>query len=216
MTRASAPLALSPARRAAAVRHLRSNDAALARVIGAVGPCRLELREDGVYRALFRAVLYQQLAGNAAAAIEGRVRALFAGRIPAPARFLTAADEELRAAGLSRQKTEYLRDLARHFADGRLSERRLRHLPDEDVIAETTRVKGIGEWTSHMLLIFGLGRPDVLPVGDYGVRKAAQILYGMGDLPNRHELTDLAEPWRPHRTVASWYLWRSLGGQVLL
>ena len=146
----------------------------------------------------------------------GAIRALFGGRIPAPARFLTAADEELRAAGLSRQKTEYLRDLARHFADGRLSEKRLRRLPDEDVIAEATRVKGIGEWTAHMLLIFGLGRPDVLPVGDYGVRKAAQRLYGMGDLPNRQELTDLAEPWRPHRTVASWYLWRSLGGQVLL
>jgi len=201
--------------RAAAVRHLRRADARLARVIQQVGACRLEIRDGNVYRSLFRAVLYQQLAGNAAAAIERRVKALFDGRVPPPARFLTASDRSLRAAGLSRQKRSYLRDLAEHFASGKISARRLPHLSDDEVIKAVTAVKGIGEWTAHMLLLFGLGRPDVLPVGDYGVRKAAQLLFDLADLPNRDTLEELAQPWRPYRSVASWYLWRSLDTKVL-
>lgn len=207
---------LTPARRAAAVRHLRAADERLARVIVSVGPCRLTVRESDIYRSLFRAVLYQQLAGNAAAAIEARVRALFGGQVPAPERFLSIPVGSLRAAGLSRQKSAYLFDLAKHFADGRLSARHLRGLPDDELITAVTAVKGIGEWTAHMLLLFGLGRPDVLPVGDYGVRKAAQQLYGLRALPDRRTLTDLGEPWRPYRSVASWYLWRSLDTEVLL
>jgi len=199
-----------PAHRAVAVRHLRRADARLAGVISAVGRCRLEVRDPNVYRSLFRAVLYQQLAGNAAAAIERRVKALFGGRVPSPPRFLSASDADLRAAGLSRQKLAYLRDLADHFATGRISTRRFHRMPDEEIIAAVTAVKGIGEWTAHMLLLFGLGRPDVLPVGDFGVRKAAQQLYGLRDLPQRDDLLRIAEPWRPYRSVASWYLWRSL------
>ncbi len=198
----------------AAVRHLRRADARLAGVIDAVGPCRLGVRDGSVYRSLFRAVLYQQLAGNAAATIERRVKALFGGRVPAPARFLAMSESSLRAAGLSRQKTGYLRDLAAKFADGILVARRLPHLPDDEVIAAVTQVKGIGEWTAHMLLLFGLGRPDVLPVGDYGVRKAAQLLYALDELPPPAVLTELAEPWRPYRSFASWYLWRSLDVKV--
>jgi len=205
-------MTLTAAHRAAGVRHLRRADARLARVIEQVGPCRLEVRDGNVYRSLFRAVLYQQLAGNAAAAIERRVKALFNGRVPPPARFLTASDRSLRAAGLSRQKTAYLRDLAEHFASGRISARRLPHLSDDEVIGAVTAVKGIGEWTAHM---FGLGRPDVLPVGDYGVRKAAQLLFDLDDLPKRDTLEELAQPWRPYRSVASWYLWRSLDIKVL-
>lgn len=203
-------------RRAAAVRHLKSIDPRLAEVIASVGPCRLEPRNGNVFHALFRAVLYQQLAGNAAAAIERRTLALFGGRLPSPDRFLAVSDDELRAAGLSRQKMAYLRDLAEHFASGRLSTRHLCSLPDDQVIAAVTEIKGVGEWTAHMLLLFGFGRPDVLPVGDYGVRKAAQKLYGLAALPRPAELTELAEPWRPYRSIASWYLWRSLDVQVLL
>lgn len=184
-------------------------------MIAAVGPCRLEIRDGNVYRSLFRAVLYQQLAGNAAAAIERRVKALFGGRVPAPERFLAASAASLRSAGLSRQKLGYLRDLAAHTASGALATPRINRLSDDDVVREVTAVKGIGEWTAHMLLLFGLGRPDVLPVGDYGVRKAAQVLYGLADLPKPPELTQIAEPWRPYRSVASWYLWRSLDTQVL-
>jgi DNA-3-methyladenine glycosylase II len=215
MSDVSAQLPLTPARRAAGVRHLRRADVRLGRIIAAVGPCRLEVHDDNIFRSLFRAVLYQQLAGNAAAAIERRVKALFGGRVPAPARFLTASHTSLRAAGLSRQKTAYLRDLADHFARGKISPQRLRHLPDEDVIAAVTAVKGIGEWTAHMLLLGGLGRPDVLPVGDYGIRKAAQLLYALDDLPRRDALEAIAEPWRPYRSIASWYLWRSLDTKVV-
>ncbi|MBI4514213.1 MAG: DNA-3-methyladenine glycosylase 2 family protein [Deltaproteobacteria bacterium] len=207
---------LTPARKAAAVRHLRRADAKLARVIAAVGTCQLTVRDGNAYRSLFRAVLYQQLAGNAAAAIERRVQALFGGRVPAPAQLLAASDEALRAAGLSRQKTVYLRDLAARFDSGALSVRRLAALPDAEVVAAVTTVKGIGEWTAHMLLLFGLGRPDVLPVGDYGVRKAAQQLYQLDDLPRPHTLEQIAAPWRPYRSVASWYLWRMLDTEVLL
>jgi len=216
MTRRPAIISLTPARRTAGVRHLRRADQRLAAVIARVGPCRLQVRDGDIYRSLFRAVLYQQLAGTAAAAIEQRVAALFGGRIAPPEAFLAASGTALRAAGLSRQKTAYLCDLAEHFASGRLSDRRLRRLPDDDVIAAVTAVKGIGEWTAHMLLLFGLGRPDVLPAGDYGVRKAALQLYDLRELPARAELTALADPWRPYRSVASWYLWRSLETEVML
>lgn len=197
-------------RLAAGVRHLRSADRRMAGLIAAVGPCRLAPGDGDVYRSLFRAVIAQQLAGGAAAAIEGRVRELFRGRIPAPGRFLAVSDEALRAAGLSGRKIGYLRELADRVARGGLNVRRLRSSSDEEIVAAVTSLRGIGEWTAHMLLLFGLGRPDVLPVGDYGVRKAVQRVYGLAELPDRAGLTALAEPWRPYRSVASWYLWRSL------
>ncbi len=191
------------------VEHLRAADARLATLIDRVGPCTLRPRGQ-IYRSLFRAVLYQQLAGSAAGAIERRVCALFGGRIPQPAEFLAAAPPLLLGAGLSRQKLSYLRDLAAAFATGTLRAQRLARLHDEEIIAAVTMVRGIGEWTAHMLLLFSLGRPDVLPVGDYGVRKGVQRLYRLRRLPERRALERIAAPWRPYRSIAAWYIWRSI------
>lgn len=198
---------LSPPLIDAGVAHLRGADARLGAAIARVGACTLRPRGP-IYQSLFRSVLYQQLAGNAAAAIERRVKAHFGGVVPRPAEFLSASPEALRSAGLSRQKLAYLRDLAAHFSDGRLEARRLARLPDDDLIGAVTTVHGIGEWTAHMLLIFSLGRPDILPVGDYGVRKGMQRLYRLRELPKPRTMQRIAAPWRPYRSIASWYLWR--------
>lgn len=194
---------------ARARRTLLRRDPRLGRVIRAVGPCGLRPLGDP-YAVLHRAILHQQLAGAAAATIARRVRSLFGGRIPRPAAFLAADEGALRKAGLSRQKLAALRDLARAFHAGELDGRRLRHLDDDAVVEAVTRVRGVGEWTAHMMLMSAMGRPDVLPVGDYGIRKGAQRVYGLQELPGREVLTALAEPWRPFRSVASWYLWRAL------
>jgi len=189
-------------------RSLRRRDPALGAVIRRVGPCGLEVSGDP-YRMLVRSVVYQQLAGSAAGAILGRVKARFGGRIPRPERLLAATDAELRSDGLSRQKIAALRAIAEAFDAGQVNGRSLHRLPDADVIEAVTQIHGVGEWTAHMLLMFSLGRPDVLPVGDYGVRKGAQRLYGLDELPGRTDLEALAGPWRPYRSVASWYLWRA-------
>jgi len=188
-------------------RSLRRRDARLGAVIASVGPCRLRPSGDP-YRELIRSVIYQQLAGAAANAIAGRLRGRFGGRLPRPELLLEVPAAELCALGLSRRKAATLRAVAAAFADGSLSGRRLRRLDDAGVVEAVTRIKGIGEWTAHMLLIFSLGSPDVLPVGDYGVRKGVMKLYGLPALPARAELEAVAEPWRPYRSVASWYLWR--------
>ncbi len=187
-------------------RSLCRRDPALRSVIRRVGPCELQASGDP-YRALVRSVVYQQLAGSAAGAILGRVRARFGGRIPRPERLLAATEAELRSDGLSRQKIAAIRAVASAFADKTLCNRRLARMPDQAVVDAVTQVRGVGEWTAHMLLMFSLGRPDVLPVGDYGVRKGAQILYGLDDLPKPAELASLAERWRPYRSVGAWYLW---------
>ena len=190
-------------------RSLRRRDAVLGGVIRQVGPCGLRRRGDP-YGSLLRSVLHQQLAGAAAKAIDGRFRAAYGGRYPRPEVLLDAPDARLRQVGLSRQKCATLRGVARAFHQGELCARRLHRMDDQAVIAELTAIKGIGTWTAHMLLIFSLGRPDVLPVGDYGVRKAAQRVYGLADLPQPAELEGLAQRWRPYSSVASWYLWRAL------
>ena len=205
----TAPLKLTAEELHTAALHLRGADPRLAAIIERAGPCELRPR-PGIYRSLFRAVLYQQLAGNAAAAIMRRVCEPFGGAVPAPADFLRVPDAQLRAAGLSRQKLAYLRDLAAAFSDGRLSPHRLARLADDDVVTAVTTVHGIGQWTAHMLLIFSLARPDVLPVGDYGVRKAMQQTYRLRELPKPHTMERIARPWRPYRSVAAWYLWRAL------
>lgn len=190
-----------------AVEHLRSVDPALARVIDAVGP--FELRPQGTpYESLFRAILYQQLAGTAARAIERRVLAAFGGSIPDPAQLASASDEVLRGAGLSRQKIGYLRDLASKVLEGAIRPD-LASLPDDEVIREVTSVKGVGRWTAEMLLMFCLGRPDVLPADDLGLRKGIQRVYGLPHVPTPAEVRALAERWRPYRSVATWYLWRA-------
>ena len=192
-------------------RSLRRRDPILGAVIRRVGPCEMRARGDP-YRSLLRSVVYQQLAGAAAAAIAGRLRRHFGGRYPRPEVLLAARDADLRGAGLSRQKIATLQAVAAAFADGTLSNRGLRRMGDDEVVEAVTRIKGIGEWTAHMILMFSLGSPDVLPVGDYGVRKGAQHLYGLPALPRRAELEALGERWRPYRSVAAWYLWRSAEG----
>jgi len=201
--------ALDAERLVLALAHLRRVDARLARVIDAHGPCTLAPRGDP-YRYLVRSILYQQLAGKAAATIERRFKAGFAGRIPAPDVLAVQRATKLRKFGLSRQKAAAVKAVGAAFANGLVSARRIPHLADDAIVTAVTQIRGVGEWTAHMLLMFSLGRPDVLPVGDYGVRKGAQKLYGLRDLPKPDALAQLAEPWRPFRTVGSWYLWRAL------
>ncbi|HKT09614.1 MAG TPA: hypothetical protein VJR24_17065 [Gemmatimonadaceae bacterium] len=192
-----------------AITHLR-RDPVLARVMADVGPCRFAARSEGShFDHILRAIVYQQLSGHAAATIHGRVVALFDGKPPA-ATLLTTTDEQLRSAGLSRQKIGYLRDLAQRVHTGDLPVDRLHELADDEVIAALTRVKGIGRWTAHMFLMFRLGRPDVLPDLDLGIRKAIQLAYRLRRMPNSERVLAIGAAWAPHRTIASWYLWRSL------
>lgn len=199
----------------AAVAHLRGVDAPLARLIDAVGPCGLagELKTTkSVFGALAEAIVYQQLTGKAAATIYGRVCALFPRSPlgPTPENVLRATDAQLRGAGLSRAKTLALQDLARRAKAGEIPTLADIHALDDDAIVEAlTAVRGIGRWTAEMLLIFRLGRPDVLPVDDYGVRKGFARAFRKRELPTRQELARRAQRWRPYRTVASWYLWRA-------
>jgi DNA-3-methyladenine glycosylase II len=173
-------------------------------------PERPELRGD-VYGALLRAIVGQQLSVKAAQAIYGRLLERFGGRPPTPAEVLADDPDALRTAvGLSHAKVAYLRSLAEHVESGELGIDELTKLSDEDAIAALTAVKGIGTWSAHVFLMFTLGRPDVLPVGDLGIRRAVQRAYGLEALPTMPELDGLGERWRPHRTLASLYLWASL------
>lgn len=190
-------------------RLLRRRDPVLGQVIARVGPCGIVPAGDP-YRYLVRAVLHQQITGHAARAIEGRLKAAYGGRLPSPEKLRAAPEAKLRAIGLSRQKVASMHAIATAFDDGTLVNRRLSRLDDDAVIEAVTQLRGVGEWTAHMMLMSSLGRPDILPVGDYGVRKAARDLYGLADLPKPKELTALAEPWRPYRSFAAWYLWRSM------
>jgi DNA-3-methyladenine glycosylase II len=192
------------------IAHL-SRDPRMAAIIARVGRCRLEPRAEGThFQALARAIVYQQLSGKAAATIWGRVEALYGGRAPAPDELAASPDEALRGAGLSRQKLGYLRDLTARTRSGELPVEALHELPDEEILRAACAVKGIGTWTVQMFLMFRLGRPDVLPVGDLGIRKAMQRAYRLRALPAPARMEAVAAPWRPHRTVACWYLWRSL------
>jgi DNA-3-methyladenine glycosylase II len=194
-------------------RLLARRDPLLAPVIRRAGPCAMLPRGDP-YRYLVRSVVHQQITGHAARAIEARLRAAYGGRIPVPAVLRRAHPARLRACGLSRQKGASLRGIAAAFDDGRLDSRRLTRLDDAGVIEAVTTLRGVGEWTAHMMLMFSLGRPDVLPTGDYGIRKGAMILYGLAELPKPKQLEAIAEPWRPWRSVASWYLWRATEAQA--
>ena len=198
----------------AAVEHLRASDPVLGRLIGAVGPFRLELKKTpSVFVALAEAIVYQQLHGKAAAAIFARLCALFphAHQGPTPERILRASDEKLRGAGLSRPKLLALRDLARRARAGEIPTlAEARRMDDEELLERLTAVRGIGRWTVEMLLMFRLGRPDVLPADDYGIRKGFAIAFKKRALPTRAELERRGARWKPYRTVASWYLWRAV------
>jgi O-6-methylguanine DNA methyltransferase len=196
----------------AAVRHLRRADAELARVIDAVGPCRLELKATAsVFEALAEAIVYQQLTGKAAATIHGRFAALFPKKRPTPAAVAKADVEALRGAGLSGAKVLALKDLAERCGRGEVpSLEEARRTSDEALVAQLTKVRGVGRWTAEMLLVFRLGRPDVLPLDDYGIKQGFARAFGLPELPSRAELEQRGERWRPYRTAASWYLWRAL------
>jgi len=196
-----------------AIAYLRDSDKAIARVIDRIGPFRMQLKKTpSIFVALAEAIVYQQLTGKAAATIYARLCALFpkAHEGPTPAQILRASDEKLRGAGLSRSKLLALRDLAQKTADGTVpSLGEIHQLDNEAIIERLTQVRGIGRWTAEMLLIFRLGRPDVLPLDDYGVRKGFAVAVGKRDLLPRAVLEKHGSRWKPYRTVASWYLWRA-------
>jgi DNA-3-methyladenine glycosylase II len=192
--------------------HLRAADPVLARLLDELGEPDRDGRPRGDhYAALVRSIVGQQLSVRAARAIHGRLLEHFGGREPTPEEILAADPEELRAAaGLSRAKVSFLRSLAEHVRSGELELDRLDALPEDEIVAELVAVKGIGEWSAHMFLMFQLRRPDVLATGDLGIRRAVQRAYGLDELPSADELLALAEPWRPYRTAACMLLWHSL------
>ena len=208
---ATAKLTLAhPAATRRALRHLRRTDPVLGKLIAQIGQCGYQLRTDGAhFDHLVRAIVYQQLAGKAAATIYGRVQALYGGRPPTPAELAATSAARLRRAGLSRQKLGYLKDLARLVARGRLALEALDSLPDEAVIEALTAVRGVGVWTAQMFLMFRLGRLDVLPVLDLGIQKGMRQAYKLRRLPNPKQMERIAASWRPYRSVACWYLWRA-------
>ena len=191
-----------------AVNHLKRSDAVLRAIIERVGPCRMEF---GVpeFSSLAEAIVYQQLNGKAAVTIFNRFAAL-AGEPLTPEGILKLSDEQLRSVGLSKQKSAYLKDLAAKTSDGLLNIARLPDMTDEEVIEHLTQVKGIGVWTAHMFLIFSLRRPYVLPTGDYGVQMAIRKHYKKRKLPKPKDMEKIARAWEPYRSVACWYMWRSL------
>jgi 3-methyladenine DNA glycosylase/8-oxoguanine DNA glycosylase len=197
----------------ASIRHLKRVDPVLAEIIERVGPCRLEPRRDGThFDALVRSIIYQQLSGKAAGTIHARLKALYGGRNPTPVELLSASDEQLRAAGLSRQKLSYLKDLAAKVESGivPLAAEVIDHLGDEEIIERLVQVKGIGRWTVQMFLMFRLGRRDVLPDLDLGIQNAIRRAYRMRKQPGPKDVLRIGSKWRPHASVASWYLWRFL------
>jgi len=196
-----------------AVNHLRKSDPVLRAIIERVGPCRMQF-SLAEFHSLAEAIVYQQLNGKAALTIFKRFSAL-AGEPLTPEGILKLSDEQLRAVGLSKQKSAYLKDLAAKTRDGLLNFARLPDMSDEEVIKHLTQVKGVGVWTAHMFLMFSLRRPDVLPTGDYGVQAAIRKHYKKRKLPKPHIMEKIAKPWAPYRSVACWYLWRSLDIKTL-
>jgi DNA-3-methyladenine glycosylase II len=197
---------------------LSAADPAMAALIERIGEIDLKTRlrrrseekPPDAYGALLRAIVGQQLSTKAARTIFLRVCDLFGGSTPSPEQLLEASEEDLRGCGLSGRKVEYVRDLAVHVLDGELELDRLDDLSDEEAIAELVAVRGLGQWTAEMFLLFHLERPDVLSGGDLGIRKAIQIEYGLKEMPAPQRVLEIGEPWRPHRSLASLYLWESL------
>ena len=194
-----------------AIAHLIAADPTLGVVIRRVGPWRLSRTTDGThFDAVCRSIIYQQLSGKAAATIHGRVLGLYGGRAPLPHELAATSDDALRGVGLSRQKLAYLKDLATRVCTSELPIDALHELDDDAVIDALVRVKGVGRWTAQMFLMFRLGRPDVLPELDLGIQKAIQRAYRLRKRPLPPRVIKIGASWAPYRTVASWYLWRSL------
>jgi DNA-3-methyladenine glycosylase II len=203
---------------AATRRKLAAADPTMAALIERIGKIdiatrlkrRSEERPADAYGALLRAIVGQQLSTKAARTIYGRVLELFDGQTPTPEQLLEASEKDLRGAGLSGRKVEYIRDLAAHVISGELELDRFDELSDEEVIEEIVAVRGLGQWTAEMFLLFHLERPDVLSGGDLGIRKAVQIEYGLEEMPTPERVLEIGEAWRPNRSLASLYLWESL------
>jgi DNA-3-methyladenine glycosylase II len=193
---------------AAARRHLMRADPVMRAIVKQCGPLEIEARGKP-YEALIRSILYQQLAGPAAAAIERRFLAMFGGAVPPADRLAVMTDEHLREAGISRQKASYFRSIGELFASGALSDRKLLRANDDHIVEAVTQIRGVGRWTADMLLMFCIGRPDVLPVGDLGIQNAMKKAYGVDGAIKPERMIEIAEPWRPYRSAGSWYLWRS-------
>lgn len=194
-----------------AVAHLRRSDPVLRAVIDRVGPCRFTVQTGGThFEYLVRSIVYQQLSTKAAATIHGRVVAALDGPPVRPERLITVSERTLRNAGLSRQKLGYLRDLASVVRSGRLRVEEIHAFDDEEVTRQLIQVKGVGRWTAQMVLIFRLGRPDVLPDTDLGVQKGIQLAYGLRKLPTPARVTKIAGTWAPYRSIGAWYMWRLL------
>ena len=196
-----------------ALNHLRKCDPILRAIIKQIGPFRMEYASPQ-FSSLAEAIVYQQLNGKAAATIFSRFVAATGDPIT-PEGILKLTDEQLRAVGLSKQKSEYLKDLAAKTASGLLDFSRLPDLPDEQVIQHLTQVKGVGVWTAHMFLIFSLRRPNILPTGDYGVQSAIKRHYRKRKLPKPRDMEKIARAWEPYRSIACWYMWRSLNIKTL-
>lgn len=192
-----------------AIVHLKKADPALADLIQNVGAYKMEYG-DPDFPSLVRSIVYQQLSGKVASVIFGRLLDALPKRRLTPRAILKLEHEQLRGVGLSNQKARYIRDLAGHTHHGTVDFGVLPALSDDDVIQHLTKVKGIGVWTAHMFLMFALRRPDILPTGDLGIRMAMKNLYELPDLPKPAAMIEIAQPWRPYCSVASWYLWRSL------
>ncbi|HET8891984.1 MAG TPA: DNA-3-methyladenine glycosylase [Candidatus Angelobacter sp.] len=191
-----------------ALDHLKKSDAMLASIIARVGPCKMAYR-DPTFEMLARAIVFQQLSTKAARTIYGRLEEAAGGAL-APESIQNLSVGEMRRAGLSRQKLGYIRDLAEHALSGKVDFAKLPAMSDEEVIESLTDIKGVGEWTAHMFLIFSLRRPNVLPVGDLGVRMAIQRAYRKRKMPTPKQVEQIAKGWHPYCSYAAWYLWRSL------
>lgn len=192
---------------------LAKRDKPLGKVITAVGPPTLKLRREP-FEALARSILSQQLATRAAAAITGRFQ-LLGPPFPTSAKVLRLKEKQFRDAGVSHSKMIYLRELAKHWEKG-LGEIRWARLEDLEIVEKLVAVKGIGEWTAHMFLIFSLGRPDVLPVGDFGVRRGVQLLYGMKEMPHPKRMGAMLETWKGASSIGAWYCWRGLDAKLII
>jgi DNA-3-methyladenine glycosylase II len=191
-------------------RHLARRDPVLKRLVATIGHCTLRY-EDNRFAALARSIISQQISTKAALAIRTRLETALGRRGLTPAGILALSDAAMREAGLSASKQKSLRDLARHVHEGIVRLDAIHDLEDEDVIAALLPIRGIGRWTAQMFLIFSLGRLDVLPVDDFGLRAGVKEQYGLAELPDRIRLTELATPWQPYRSIATWYFWRSRG-----
>ena len=191
------------------IKHLKRNDAALARIIDKTGPINFELDDDH-YEAIVGSIIFQQLAGSAAQAILNRFKSMYGGRLPSPREYLSTDVDKLRKSGLSPQKISYIKDLAERLENGSLDLKKLEEASDEEAMKQLDEVRGIGRWTAEMFLIFKLGRTDVLPVDDLGLRKAAKQVFRLRKLPTREKFEQLAKKWHPYSSISTLYLWRSM------